>query len=38
MKFGRLEVELAGARVRFAGRIDDTSPLGDLWMQRRRAI
>lgn len=33
MKLGRLEVEIAGARVRFTGRIDDTSPLGDLWMQ-----
>jgi predicted RNA-binding Zn-ribbon protein involved in translation (DUF1610 family) len=33
VKLGRLEVEIAGARVRFTGRIDDTSPLGELWMQ-----
>ncbi len=33
MKLGRLEVITTGARVMFTGRIDDTSPLGELWMQ-----
>ncbi len=33
MKIGRLDVEIVGARVVFTGRIDDTSPLGELWMQ-----
>lgn len=33
MKLGRLDVEIADARVTFVGRIDDTSPLGELWMK-----
>lgn len=33
MKLGRLDLTLAGNRVVMVGRIDDTSPLGELWMQ-----
>jgi DNA-directed RNA polymerase subunit RPC12/RpoP len=33
MKLGRLEVTVTGARVEMVGRIDDASPLGELWMQ-----
>lgn len=33
MKLGRLDVNVAGTRLTLAGRIDDASPLGELWMQ-----
>lgn len=33
MKVGRLDVAIEGSRVTMVGRIDDTSPLGELWMQ-----
>jgi len=33
MKLGRLDVAIAGSRIAFAGRIDDSSPLGELVAQ-----